>query len=59
MHGRALKTSAEAQALSDFFAAQNVPALTSLVARAVETINVRAAWYERDKDDIATWLETH
>lgn len=46
----------DADEIEQFFKDHPAPSATRAVAEAVERIRVRAAWYERDKDQIKTTL---
>lgn len=47
----------DAQAVEEFFKNNPAPSATRAVAESLEYIRVRAAWYERDKEDIITALK--
>eukprot|EP00271_Cylindrocystis_brebissonii_P016098 TRINITY_DN3929_c0_g1_i2.p3 TRINITY_DN3929_c0_g1~~TRINITY_DN3929_c0_g1_i2.p3 ORF type:complete len:104 (-),score=25.27 TRINITY_DN3929_c0_g1_i2:677-988(-) len=46
-----------AKDVEEFFAANSTPEATMQLARTLENIRSRAAWCDRDKEDIATWLD--
>ncbi len=46
----------DAKAIEQFFKDNPAPSATRSIAETIERISVKAAWYERDKDDIADAL---
>jgi puromycin-sensitive aminopeptidase len=46
----------DAAVIEQFFKDNPTPSATRSIAETIERINVKAAWYERDKDDIAEAL---
>lgn len=55
--GMAFTDGKHAREVADFFAANPHPSLTRPVAQAVETIELGAAWYERDHAEIETFMQ--
>lgn len=47
----------DAQAVENFFKDHPAPSATRAIAEAIERIRIKAAWYERDKDEIADALK--
>ncbi|HEY6736526.1 MAG TPA: M1 family metallopeptidase [Candidatus Saccharimonadia bacterium] len=55
--GDAFSTHAKAKEVREFFAAHPHVLITRPVAQAVESIEMRADWYDRDRQDIAWFLD--
>jgi puromycin-sensitive aminopeptidase len=55
--GGSFATHEKAKEVADFFAAHPHPAITRPVAQAVEGIELRADWFDRDADDIRAFIQ--
>lgn len=53
---RGFSTYEKAQEAEDFFTTNPVPEAKMELGRTLETIRSRAAWLERDRDDMGSWL---
>jgi aminopeptidase N len=56
--GGAFATHDKAKAVGEFFAANPHPSIARPAAQAVEAINLKADWYERDQAEIRTFLDS-